>query len=183
MGCRQFKKDQHGVALGNLRRWARDNASLLPPASTSILELTELDSRRAAKAYDSLSAAEACERQRSGNPVSVRFGPTGAAKVLYALRRDSLPPWDEAIRDHFHLDGSAQSYAEFLRVAAADLSGVVADAARYGIEPSALPSEICRSESTLPKLIDEYYWVVARQFQVPEQSEVRRWAEWFAGNR
>ena len=127
---------------------------------------------------------QACERQRSDHPVPVRFGPTGAAKVLYVLRPDSLPPWDEAIRDHFHLDGSAESYAEFLRVVAADLSGVVADAARYGIELSALPSAIRRDKSTLPKLIDEYYWVtITRGFRVPEQSEVCRWAEWSAGNR
>lgn len=183
-GCRQFKKEDHGVAVGNLRLWASDNVGLLPPASTSILELAEPDFRRAANAYDALTRIQACERQRSGRSVPVGFGPTGAAKVLFVLRPDSLPPWDEAIRDHFHLDGSAESYAEFLRLAASDLSGVVMDAAHYGIDLAALPSEICRSGSTLPKLIDEYYWVkFTRRFQVPEEPQVRRWAEWSAGNR
>ena len=98
---------------------------------------------------------------------------------MYALRPHAFPPWDDAIRDRFHCDGSADSYASFIRTVRHEVEELLADAAKYGISRSQLPAVIGRRESTLAKIVDEYFWVtITRGYTVPEASDVHSWACW-----
>ena len=55
----------------------------------------------------------------------------------------------------------------------------MADAANYGVSRSQLPAIIGRSESTLPKIVDEYFWVtITLGFAVPKVSDLQTWTRW-----
>ena len=178
-GCRQFAKEHHSDAIDRLRTWARGYLKQLPGESTDTLDLTDAEIRRAATAYGVLKEIEASQRHKRSGPETVSVGPTGAAKIMYALRPNSLPPWDDAIRRHFEWDGSPDSYACFLRRVKGEIQELVSDASRCGVTAAAIPGEIRRTASTLPKIVDEYFWVtITRKFQVPPLAELQQWSRW-----
>jgi hypothetical protein len=180
-GCRQFAKDCHDDAVGRIRLWAQRYLRDLPVEAGSILELTENDIHRAAGAFNALKELEASQRGSRRGAVSVRVGATGAGKIMYALRPHALAPWDDAIRERLHCDGSANSYARFIRAVMHEVEELLADAGKHGINRSQLPAAIGRSESTLPKIVDEYFWVtITRGFAVPKESDLVTWARWCA---
>lgn len=109
------------------------------------------------------------------------FGPAGAAKVFFALRPISLPPWDDAIRTGLGYDESKLSYARFLVDAKRHLEELLEDATRFGITPKNLPSVLGRPESSLAKLVDEYLWVtITNECACPDRGELERWLRWGA---
>ena len=182
-GCRQFAKEHHQVAFERLRVWARQHADDLPGYTTSILSLTEAKIQATVRAYDALKELEASQKRTPHGTHSVRVGATGAAKILYALRPNTVPPWDDAIRERLKCDGSAESYSRFLRMVMVEIQELLADAARYGVSPEQLPSAIGRSASTLPKIVDEYFWVtITRNFNIPKPLELQVWASWCGGS-
>ncbi len=178
-GCRQFAKECHDDALEQIRLWAQRYLPDLPPDTASILELTDSEIRRVAGAFDVLKELRASQRNTRRGAVSVRVGATGGAKIMYALRPHALPLWDDPIRNHFHCDGSADSYASFIHTVRHEIEGLLADAATHGVSPIQLPTVIGRSESTLPKIVDEYFWAtITRTYTVPPVSDLRNWARW-----
>jgi len=178
-GCRQFAIEHHQEAITGIREWAQRSLAGLPTEATSILELTEHDVEAVAAAFYSLKEVMASRRKRSNGIFAVRVGETGAAKILYAYRPRALPPWDEAIRARLRYDGSAKSYAAFLRRVRDEVRELVTDAAACGVSLDQLPTTIERSHSTLPKIVDEYYWVtITRGFEVPTQPLMKRWSQW-----
>jgi hypothetical protein len=180
-GCRQFSKDYHQDALRRLRDWAHQHIEELPSEDTKVLELVDSDIQHATRAYDALREVQASQRSRQDRRFSVRVGATGAAKILFALRPTSLPPWDDAIRARFDYDGSAASYGQFIRQVSAQLQELITDAAQYEITPEQLPLRIGRNASTLPKIVDEYYWVtITKGFRVPTATELKTWSDWCA---
>jgi len=63
------------------------------------------------------------------------------------------------------------------RVRAADAVG--AQARKRGIKAPQLADAIGRPQSSLPKLVDEYYWVtVTNGLAVPSRRELARWLTW-----
>jgi len=174
-GCRQFAKEYHQDALKLMRLWAQKYLRELPTQAVEILELTDSDIRHAADAFDVLKELQASRR----GSVSVRFGATGGAKIMFALRPQAFPPWDDAIRERLQFDGSADSYARFIRRVKLEVEELLADAGKHGVSRSQLPAIIGRSESTLPKIVDEYFWVtITRGFVVSKVSDLHRWARW-----
>jgi hypothetical protein len=116
--------------------------------------------RKAAGAYDVLRQKQASWKVRaSGERHCVSIGPTGAAKILHALRPHAVPPWDKSIRDHFEYDGTGESYFQYLHNVRRIVSDVVELATAAGIDPNAIPKVVGRPASSLPKLVDEYHWV------------------------
>jgi hypothetical protein len=178
-GCRQFAKEYHGDALERIRLWALKHLRDLPDEAASIMELKDSDIHRAAGAFGVLKELQASEKRTRHGLVSVRVGATGAAKIMYALRPWALPRWDDAIRDRLHCDGSPDSYASFIRRVIHEVEELLADAAKHGVSNSQLAAMIGRSESTLPKIVDEYFWVTfTRGFVVPQVPELQTWARW-----
>jgi hypothetical protein len=92
----------------------------------------------------------------TGKVSTVTYGPTGAAKTLFALRPLAIPPWDEPIRLELERKG-VHSFRAYLARVAEQLRSLSAEA---GVPVQDLPAFIGRPDSTPPKLIDEYNWIV-----------------------
>ncbi len=181
-GCRQFSIEHHPMASRALQEWGHRNLSLLPREDASLTELSEADLDRVAPAYDRLCELRAGIRRRQSKHYSVTFGPTGAAKILYALRPKVFPPWDEPIRSALNLDGSGESYRRFLATVQAAIQSVIEDARRHGLAPYQIPDAIDRPGVSVPKLIDEFYWVtITNGVRLPAPDELSKWCRWAEG--
>jgi hypothetical protein len=158
--CRQFAKDDHSLASESIRYWYEDSASQIPGTNASLVTLSDESLRRAADAYDVLRQKQASWKVRkSGERQFVSVGPTGAAKILFALCPDALPPWDASIRSNLRYDGSGGSYLRFLSQVREIIGDLVEEARGQGIDPGSIPKDVGRPESSLPKLVDEYRWI------------------------
>ena len=114
----------------------------------------------------------------------VTVGPTGTAKILFALRPNALVPWDYPIRAHFGLGGSAEDYAGYLRKARSELRELRADCARLGYAFESLPVRLGRPHSSLAKLVDEYFWVtITRKCPCPPADQLSEWVSWLKNAR
>jgi hypothetical protein len=178
-GCRQFAKDHHDFALDELTKWADSKLISLPDSQSILIDLADAALVAAASAYEELRSRIAGQKRSGGSTISVRFGPTGAAKILYALRPECFPPWDDAIRAHFDWDGSDASYRRFLNKVKTEIMELASDADRAGISVRDISRIVGRADSSLPKLVDEYYWItITRQFEIPSSTELARWSTW-----
>jgi hypothetical protein len=111
--------------------------------------------------------------------VDVIFGPVGTAKIFFALRPNALMPWDRAIIGGLKLKGSAGSYRQYLQKATKWLNDLNGKCQKQGFTLADLPSQVGRSTSSLPKLIDEYLWVtITKKCQLPTKGMFERWAKW-----
>jgi hypothetical protein len=160
-GCRQFVKDDHALASGSIRRWYGYNVARLPSPDAGIPELSDDQLARVADAYDSLRREQASWKtmRNTGDRHLVTIGPTGAAKILHVLSPRALAPWDRAIRAELGYDGSGVSYRRYqlqVRQIATDL---IDEARAIGINANDIPEIVGRTESSLPKLVDEYHWI------------------------
>lgn len=179
-GCRQFAKEYHSLAAREIEEWYEGIGSQLFPPHKTLLSFTDNHFALAEYAYARLVNRTASYRELSDRGESrVEIGPTGAAKILFALCPDALPPWDDPIRAELGLDGSAPSYCTYLR----DVRELLEDLSRacneQGFSIDDLPEIIGRPESSLVKLIDEYFWVtISRRCPPPSDCDVMRWAKW-----
>ena len=182
-GCRQFAIAHHPMAARALRAWGRECLALLPAPGVSILAATETDLDRVIRAYVRLRALQVAVRHGRSTDYAVTCGPTGAAKILYALRPEALPPWDEPTRAAFRFDGTGESFRKYLVRVQATLRGVVGDAATHGLAADQIAAAIGRPGASLPKLLDEFYWVtVTRGMQPPTPDELAEWSRWATGS-
>jgi hypothetical protein len=179
-GCRQFAKKDHPDAAREIKSWYGEFAEKLVPKEKTLISLSEDDLKGIESAYSNLCSKIASNRRsRNGKISPVVVGPTGTAKILFALRPNSLIPWDEAIRKKFRLDGTANSYSEYLRKAKNLLEELSKDCKENGFELSKLPQKLNRLESSPAKLIDEFYWVtVSRKCLVPSKEILQQWISW-----
>lgn len=177
-GCRQFAREHHATTASKaLTSWADRWILRLPAAGVHLTDLSPGDLESLAAAYGALKVSMASRRTLSDGRLSpVTFGPTGAAKTLFALRPNAAPPWDDPIRAELQLDGSETSFLAYLMSVADQLRHLESEA---GVPASALPELIGRPESSAPKLIDEYNWVVmTRGLHPPDMAELAQWGEW-----
>lgn len=129
----------------------------LPGPEVSLTDLSAREVRVCAAAYDALRNCRASVKpQPSGHAVTVTFGPTGAAKTLFAIRPNVFAPWDEQIRKARGWDGDASSFEAYLTDSAGHLRRLASEA---GVPVAELPGLVGRPLSSPPKLIDEYNWV------------------------
>ncbi|MDI6805001.1 MAG: hypothetical protein QME58_14390, partial [Bacteroidota bacterium] len=178
-GCRQFAIEHHELAKQELLNWHIEFSNQLPVPTANLWELNENDYETLRRAYDSLVNRTASQRRRGNNQTIVRFGPTGAAKILFSLRPNTYAPWDEPIRDSLGLNGSADSYIEYLQTINALLNELRPTCEQHGFTLSELPNRLLRPHSSVPKLIDEYYWMtITQNWQPPTSETFRNWADW-----
>jgi hypothetical protein len=109
-----------------------------------------------AGAFGQLADAVAGVRHRTNGDSQVSFGPTAAAKTMYALRPNACAPWDGPIRYRLGLWENDAAYQSYLHLVARALIAM-AERARVAVEE--LPTLVARPESSPPKLIDEYLWM------------------------
>jgi hypothetical protein len=181
-GCHQFAKGHHQKASQEVLEWWTEQSlsSVLPRdiAWTDHLSNETLDAIE--QAYASLTVRTASIRARKSVEHRVTFGPAGAAKILYVLWPQALPPWDDAIRRRLQLDGGPESYRRFLsEIVPREVESLRIDATRFGIGPADIPVRVARPDSSLPKLVDEYFWVtITQNYQPPSKGTLQEWATW-----
>ena len=165
-GCRQFAIAHHPTAARELGEWGSRWLPLLPKPGASLSKLKPRQLEVTADAYADVKEREASRRPtKSGGVAIVTVGATGAAKILHALRPKVLPPWDEPIRAALGLDGSRDSYLAYLVDVQQQVRGIEAEAATRQI--TNVPRALGRPRSSLPKMIDEYYWITLTRKLVP----------------
>ncbi|MEA3311356.1 MAG: hypothetical protein U9Q76_03965, partial [candidate division WOR-3 bacterium] len=131
--------------------------------------------------YEQLMRCEASKRGKKKKPVS--FGPTGAAKILFALRPKAVLLWDTAIRKEKGYDGSRESYESFLKYLQTELKALELECKKYGFSLSELPKKLQTKGDdilTVPKLLDEYYWLTITQgYSIPTLQILKGWLKLF----
>lgn len=179
LGCRQFTAEHHELASSEILAWDNQFNSILFERDKNLWELKEAEIYSAARAYEALSNKTASLRKRKGNTFPVSVGPTGAAKILFAIRRNALVPWDDSVRYHYGYDGSAASYVTYLCRVKSILEELEVACKRNGFTLLQLPHRLGRGTSTVPKLIDEYHWVtVTRGWLPPTEDIFKKWPQW-----
>jgi hypothetical protein len=155
-GCRHLKRASNATSMAALFTWAKKWVSVLPDPSRPLADLSPDEVIAVAVAYGRLAETVAGERRLAKGPVDVTFGPTAAAKTMYALRPKACAPWDDPIHYELGMSGNDAGYRAYLLLAAIALKGT---ADRAGVTIAELPSLVGRPESSPPKLIDEYLWM------------------------
>lgn len=178
-GCMHLAKHYHSMASNALLKWGRRCLDRLPHDGLGLVELPNTALDAAAEAYGDLKGRRASMRLTDSRSIDVTFGPTAAAKVLYALRPKAFPPWDDPIRKDLGYDGSPESYRKFLSSIRKNVRRLEEEAAHLGISSTDIPKLMRRPGSSIPKLVDEYYWVtITKACTPPTEEELERWASW-----
>lgn len=156
-GCRHLRRDDTGRSSRALASWWRRFGPTLPPVAAPLTELDDRQLARVGDAYTALARSPAAFRASRDGDVSVSFGDTAAAKALFAIRPEAVPPWDEPMRKAFGWGRvDAEEYASFL---AASREALIGLAERLAVEPSALPAVLDRPASSPAKIVDEFLWI------------------------
>jgi len=152
-GCRHLRRADTARTAETLRTWWDTWGAQLPGDHETLTGLGEAEQAAAGRAYDALRAAPAARRSVKGREFDVAFGDTATAKLLFAIRPQVFPPWDEPIRLAFGRPGGGGAYVRLLRLSAAALDGL---AGRLAVPVGDLPDILGRPGSSPPKLVDEY---------------------------
>ncbi|MFF4330227.1 MmcQ/YjbR family DNA-binding protein [Streptomyces sp. NPDC048387] len=146
-GCRiryprEGEPDLFGEGLA--RWWSRHGD--LPAARLAALGDREI--ARLAAAYGELAALPVGRRS---------LGPTAAAKALFALRPETVMPWDAAIAQHLWGSRDEAAFARHLTTGRSWARAALAESG--GLDEAELAAELGRPGLPLAKLLDEYLYV------------------------
>jgi len=179
-GCRQFSKDHHALAANEISLWYKDFSPRFFSPQKTLLSLSNVELNFVQEAFGNIMHRTASMRKTRNKQISrIEIGPTGAAKILFALRPDALVPWDIPIRSDHELDGTAVSYRSFLIIVRDHLNELNSECEKYGTNLKDLPVLLGRPESSLVKLVDEFFWVtITRKCLPPSIGLLTRWNEW-----
>ncbi|GAA2616269.1 hypothetical protein GCM10010425_06700 [Streptomyces spororaveus] len=117
-------------------------------AHAPLARLTPREISRFAAAYEELAALPVGRRS---------LGPTAAAKALYALRPDSVMPWDAAIAQRLHGVRDGAAFARHLVLGRSWARAALEEGG--GLDEAALCAEIGRPGVSLAKVLDEHLYV------------------------
>ncbi len=178
-GCRQFAVEYHEQASEKILSWYNNHKADLADQSKNLWELTEAEFASTGLAYESLSECTASIRTKRRGPLPISIGPTGASKILFAIRPKALIPWDEKIRLHYGYGNDRKSYIAYHRAVKGILEILKKQCQKHGLELSDLPKRLDRQYSSIPKRIDEYHWVtITRKCPCPRSETLQRWIKW-----
>jgi len=178
-GCRHLSIKQHDVASDSIRDWYKDEDWRLTSLIRPLWQLEDHELAQAAAAYGSLKDRDGARRMHGDHQQVTHIGFTAASKILFALRPESLVPWDDAMRREFGCDGSPESYEKFLGIVRDLTHEIAALCQNNGFAIESLPQELGRSGRTVVALLNEYIWVtVSAACKLPPQQTLARWAAW-----
>lgn len=167
--CRQFVVDYHDFASEQILDWYTNAKLLVPEKSKNIWELTENDFSKINILYDSLANIPVSKKYRNSREIVNHAGPTGASKILFALRPKSLILWDEKMRAHFKKGDNGFAYIQYIKDVNEIVKDLIIQCNRNNFQIEELPKRINRPNSTIPKIIDEYFWVtITKKWTLPE---------------
>ena len=178
-GCRQFSLEYHKMASGEILSWCKEGHARLIPKDKKLWELTETELRRISIIYDELAKKKASKKMRGSNLLTITIGPTGASKILFALRPEVAVPWDEAIRNGLKHMGDGDSYVKYLEQVRSEIESLSISCNKNGIEMFQVPQKLGRDEATIAQLIGEYLWVTeTKKCYPPSLKTIQRLAKW-----
>ncbi len=178
-GYRQFTLEYHQAVSDIILAWYKEGHTEKIPQDKMLWELNDKELEEITYIFDALAGRKVSQKARGGKSVSVKVGPTGASKILFALRPEIAAPWDEAIRIGLGYDGSGVSYLEYLRRIIIETEDLTVSCSKNNIELLQVPPVIGRSDSTITQLIGEYFWVTETRKCYPPSSEtIQCWAKW-----
>jgi len=174
-GCRHITKDSHEkIASKKIVDWYKEYYGKLPQKRERLWDLEDEKLKSFDEIHINLSKlVVACRRDET----NVQMGLVGAAKMLFAIRPNVFPPWDNAIREELKDSYSVKSYADYLQYVKKVILNLEEICNIHNINIDNLPQNLDRPKSTVAKLIDEYLWVtITKGFKVKEI--LRRWDKW-----
>ncbi|WP_314243110.1 MmcQ/YjbR family DNA-binding protein [Streptomyces kutzneri] len=145
-GCRiRYPREGEPDTFGaGLAAWGERHTLAHAP----LARLTRREISRFAAAYEELAALPIGRRS---------LGPTAAAKALYALRPDSVMPWDAAIAKRLHGVRDGAAFARHLELGRSWARTVLEEGG--GLDEAALCAGIGRPGVSLAKILDEHLYV------------------------
>ncbi|MGA9821381.1 MAG: hypothetical protein WBQ36_07285 [Desulfobaccales bacterium] len=159
--------------------WYYNYKAVLPGLGRNLWELTKDDFASLGPAYESLLKCTASLKKLKGGTSHISIGPTGASKILFAVRPKALIPWDESIRQHYGYENDKKSYLSYLLKVKQILEKLRKQCAKNGFQLEDLPRIFKRPHSSIPKLIDEYHWVtISNNCSTPNSETLLLWAKW-----
>jgi len=178
-GCRQFALDYHKEASGELLTWHGEGNLENLPLSKNLWDINDQELNQLGYVYDSLVCRTASRPVKGGKEIPRTFGPTGASKILFALRPNLAVPWDSYIRNGLGYSGKGDSYVECLKRLIEEIEGLIESCRENGYQLKEIPGIIGRKGATIPQLAGEYFWVIeTRKCYPPEKKIILDWAEW-----
>ncbi len=176
-GCRQFAVRYSDLASREIQSWWEECSARLPPVDRNLWDIEESEVSSAGAAFSALSARTASRRGKKRQ--IVRVGPTGAAKILFAVRPKAMVPWDGSIRATLGYGGDSLAYVRFLEDLKAELTRLSEACRRGRFDLAKMPVRLGYRHATVPKLIDQYYWVtITRGQELPDAATLERWVQW-----
>jgi len=179
-GCRHVAKDFHEkIASKEIAAWYKEYCGKLPKEKERLWKFED-EKLESFKVLHSTLWELLVAYRKDGVKVhkhKVHMGPVGAAKMLFAIRPNVFPPWDNAILKKLKDCYSVESYADYLKYVKKIILGLEETCNIYNINIDDLPQNLDRPNCTMPKLIDEYHWItITKGFKVEEI--VQRWDKW-----
>lgn len=156
-GCRHIASKFHRRASAAIRDWWKEHKSCLPPQGANLAALTSCQIASVGLAYEDLKCQEIgrLKVKHRRDPVRIPMGDTAAAKTLFAVRPNSLLPWDAPIREELN----GQSYNAYLETCRGTAQALMEEAKRRVEDPNRIPELVGRPNSSLAKIVDECNWV------------------------
>ncbi|MBP2326384.1 hypothetical protein JOF56_006769 [Kibdelosporangium banguiense] len=143
-GCRISYPSPDDPFDSALLLWWQTYGSALP--QVSLAGLSDAEITTIARAYESLAAVTVSSRRT--------LSATAAAKALYALRPDTVMPWDAAIAKALHGSRTGAAFEAHLRLGRSWAQAVLA-----ACPGQSVPDRVGRPAVSLAKILDEYLYV------------------------
>lgn len=174
-GCRHIARKYHSEASESIYNWYKKTKHILEVLPSDICKFEIINDNDIADTFTKLTKCPVGSR----NGDEVTFGPTAAAKALYAIKPSFFIPWDSFIRSHFGCDGSGKSYVVFLKTVRYFIKKIETQCKKVNIDIYELPTLVGRPTATVGKIIDEYFWAtISRKIKLPNNNILQKWVRW-----
>lgn len=172
-GVRGLAHNNDNHLLPALLGWYNQNNQNLPGVEIFIQDLQGNNLEQIGAAFDALCGIN-------------RIGLTGAAKILFALRPNSLPAWDQAIYRRLTENNSIEGrnhnlYLSFIEYVNALKAQLDQECRQAGFQLTELPARIypIKENYSILKLIDEYLWTtITKGIEFPQNEIIQQWTNW-----
>jgi hypothetical protein len=165
--CHHLRRANTHLTSRALGEWWEAFSGRLPPPTSDLSSIADLDLNEVARAYDALAGTVAARSAGRSHPADVVLGDTAASLVLVAIRPRLFVSWHRPVREGFGCwRGSGARYVELLCAAASALGSL---AERLGTAVAELPVLLDRPGTSPAQLADAYLWItVTRAFELKE---------------
>lgn len=162
--CRIPKKSFEEISE-KLLTWFGKYKRSFPQEGKRLLDLSGEEIIRVAEIYKGL--------------LEIKFiDATIASKILFALRRDIYPIWDDAMRKEYSTIGCS-AYSDYMKQSKEELQELSEECQSKDTEISELPRLLGRERESLLKLLDEYHFVfMTKKLSLPSVRDYEDWYKW-----